>query len=106
MTDPAAVATLEALFALPAAEVGPDSPGAELIAAGKVLLARGDWESSELASWLRTTSEIHFPDETGARCERDGDPWPCFDVKPAQNVAFTIGYTREDADHTNPPKEN
>ena len=95
MTDPASVTALDELFALPAAQVGPSSPRGELFAAADVLKARGDWRSGMLALWLNDTALLHGPDETGRRCERDGDQWPCHDVDAAQKVAFTIGYTTD-----------
>lgn len=83
---------LRAMYEAPAAAIGPTSPRSELQAAAQVLRQRGGYTEGELALWLTTTADIHGPDETGRRCDRDGDPWPCFDVQAAQKVAFAIGY--------------
>jgi len=97
MTD--AQHDLEALYAAPSAVIGPTSPRAELLAAAEVLRRAGGWRNGELALWLADTAAIHFPDESGRHCERDSDPWPCDDIKAAQKVAFTYGYTAEDVAH-------
>jgi hypothetical protein len=86
------VSDLEALYAAPAADVGPSSPRDELLAAARVLRKRGDWLSSELCTWLVDTAILHRPDDDGRHCHRDGDLWPCFDVQAAQKVAFAVGY--------------
>jgi hypothetical protein len=83
---------LRAMYEAPAADVGPTSPRSELQAAARVLRRHGGYMEGELGLWLTTTADIHGPDETGRRCSRDGDPWPCFDVQAAQKVAFAVGY--------------
>jgi hypothetical protein len=85
------VAALERLWGLPAVQLPPHTPTEELEAAAKVLRARDDWPSAQLALWLQDTAMIHAP--LDGQCERDGDQWPCLDVQAAQKVAFTIGYT-------------
>lgn len=87
---------LEALYAAPAANVGPSSPRDELFAAARVLRKRDGWLSSELQTWLVDTATLHGPDETG-HCFRDQDRWPCFDVQAAQKVAFAVGYEQPTA---------
>ena len=84
---------LEALYTAPAANTGPTSPRAELLAAAEVLRQRDGHLNGELCLWLVDTALLHRPDETGRHCERDSDTWPCFDVHAAQKVAFAIGYT-------------
>jgi hypothetical protein len=88
MTKP----NLETMYAAPSADIGPTSPRSELQAAAQVLRRHGEYLEGELSLWLADTAELHGPDETGRRCHRDGDPWPCFDVQAAQKVAFAIGY--------------
>lgn len=83
---------LEALYTAPCAAIGPTSPRDELRAAARVLQQRGDWLSSELLTWLVDTAILHGPDDDGRHCHRDGDEWPCFDVRAAQKVAFAVGY--------------
>jgi hypothetical protein len=83
---------LEALYAGPAANVGPTSPRDELLAAAQVLRRRGGHVNGQLGLWLADTAELHSPDGGGRRCHRDGDTWPCFDVQAAQKVAFAVGY--------------
>ena len=83
---------LRAMYAAPAADIGPTSPRSELRAAAQVLRRQGGYMEGELSLWLTDTADIHGPDETGQRCIRDGDLWPCFDVQAAQKVAFTVGY--------------
>ncbi|MFJ9101250.1 hypothetical protein ACIRJM_22610 [Streptomyces sp. NPDC102405] len=83
---------LRALYEAPAANVGPTSPRAELHTAAQVLRRHGGYMEGELSLWLTDTADIHGPDETGRRCCRDGDSWPCFDVQAAQKVAFAVGY--------------
>lgn len=83
---------LEALYAAPAADIGPTSPRAELLAAAEVLRQQGGYVNGELCLWLADTAILHSPDETGRHCERDSDEWPCADVRRAQQVAFAVGY--------------
>jgi hypothetical protein len=82
---------LEALYAAPAADVGPSSPRDELLAAARVLQKRDGWLSSELCTLLVDVATMHGPDEEGY-CFRDQDRWPCSDVQAAQKVAFAVGY--------------
>jgi hypothetical protein len=84
---------LEALYAAPAANIGPTSPRAELFAAAEALRRRHGWLNGELCLWLADTAILHGPDDDGRHCHRDGDTWPCSDVQAAQKVAFAIGYT-------------
>lgn len=90
---------LEALYTAPSANVGPSSPRDELRAAAQVLRQRDGFLNGELCLWLVDTAILHAPDETGTQCERDGDPWPCYDVQAAQKVAFAVGYTSQEATH-------
>lgn len=83
---------VEALYAAPAAKVGPSSPRSELLAAAQVLRRRDGYLDGQLCLWLADTAELHGPDDTGRHCYRDGDTWPCFDMQAAQKVAFAIGY--------------
>jgi hypothetical protein len=84
---------LEALYAAPAADIGPTSPRAELLAAAETLRRRGGWFEGELCMWLVDTATVHGPDDDGRHCFRDGDEWPCGDVHAAQKVALAVGYT-------------
>ena len=81
---------LEELYASPAASVPPRTPREEIKAAAKILHIRDQWATGTLMWWLHDTALIHTPDETGGRCERDGDTWPCLDIRAAQKVAETI----------------
>lgn len=83
---------LEALYAAPAADVGPTSPRDELLAAAQVLRRRDGYVNGQLCLWLADTAILHGPDGDGRHCYRDGDTWPCCDVQAAQKVAFAIGY--------------
>ncbi len=83
---------LHAMYEAPAANVGPTSPRSELQAAAQVLRQHGGYMEGELSLWLGDTAVLHGPDETGRRCHRDGDEWPCHDVQAAQKVAFAVGY--------------
>ena len=83
---------LRAMYGAPAANVGPTSPRSELQAAAQVLRQHGGYVEGELSLWLADTAMLHGLDETGRRCHRDGDAWPCFDVQAAQQVAFAVGY--------------
>ena len=86
------MADLHSMYEAPAADIGPTSPRSELQAATQVLRRHGGYMEGELSLWLATTADIHGPDKTGRRCDRDGDLWPCFDIQAAQKVAFAIGY--------------
>lgn len=88
---------LEALYAAPAADIGPTSPRAELMAAAQVLRRRDGYVDGQLCLWLADTAIIHRPDDDGRHCHRDGDTWPCDDVKAAQKVAFAVGYATQEA---------
>lgn len=83
---------LEALYAAPAANVGPTSPRHELLAAAQVLRQCSGYINGQLCLWLADTAMLHGPDDDGRHCHRDGDTWPCFDVQAAQKVAFAVGY--------------
>lgn len=82
---------LEALYAAPAADIGPTSPRAELLTAAETLRRQGGYLEGELCLWFADTAILHGPDETGHLCWRDRDPWPCHDVRAAQKVAFALG---------------
>ena len=82
---------LEALYAAPAANVGPTSPRAELLTAAETLRRQGGYFEGELCMWFVDTATLHGPDETGHYCWRDRDTWPCFDVQAARKVAFALG---------------
>lgn len=81
---------LEELFALPAAEVPPHTPAEELQAASLILRTRRGYVASALFWWLRDTATIHSPTADGLDCERDGDGWPCLDMRAARKVAEAI----------------
>lgn len=91
---------LETLYAAPAANTGPTSPRAELLAAAEALRQRDGFLNGQLCLWLADTAILHGPDETGHHCSRDGDTWPCSDVQAAQKVAFAIGYQATANTHT------
>jgi hypothetical protein len=82
---------LEALYAAPAADIGPTSPRDELLTAAAALRSRDGFLEGQLSLWFLDTAELHGPDETGHHCWRDRDTWPCFDVQAAQKVAFALG---------------
>ncbi|MER6092505.1 hypothetical protein [Streptomyces bluensis] len=82
---------LEAAYAAPAADIGPTSPRAELLAAAQLLRRTDGFLNGQLSLWFLDTAELHGPDETGHHCWRDRDTWPCFDVQAAQKVAFALG---------------
>ena len=83
---------LESLYAAPSAKIGPTSPRQELLAAAETLRRRDGWLNGQLCLWLADTALLHDPDDDGRTCHRDGDTWPCDDVKAAQKVAFAVGY--------------
>ena len=78
---------LEALYAAPAAVVPPRTPAEVLQAASAVAFASDTPSGNALGWWLRDTATTHFPDSSGRQCERDGDDWPCVDVRAAQKLA-------------------
>ncbi len=82
---------LEALYAAPAADIGPTSPRAELLTAAETIRRQGGYVEGELSLWFADTATLHGPDNTGRRCWRENDPWPCHDVRAAQKVAFALG---------------
>jgi hypothetical protein len=82
---------LEALYAAPAADIGPTSPRDELLTAAATLRSRDGYLEGQLSLWFLDTAELHGPDETGHYCWRDRDTWPCFDVQAARRVAFALG---------------
>lgn len=88
---------LETAYAAPAADIGPTSPRAELLAAAQVLRKQDGYLNGQLCLWLADTADLHRPDETRRYCLRDQDLWPCFDVQAAQKVAFAVGYTPQEA---------
>lgn len=78
---------LEALYAAPAAVVPPRTPAEELQAASDIAFTSDTPAGNALGWWLRDTAAIHVPDGSGRQCERDGDDWPCLDVRAAQKLA-------------------
>jgi len=82
---------LEAAYAAPAADIGPTSPRDQLRAAAAHLRRQDGFFNGQLCLWFVDTALLHAPDETGKKCERDGDPWPCHDVQAAQKTAFALG---------------
>jgi hypothetical protein len=82
---------LETAYAAPAADIGPTSPRAELLAARQTLIRQDGFLEGQLSLWFLDTADLHRPDETGRNCHRDGDSWPCFDIQAAQKVAFALG---------------
>ena len=89
MSDPLDI--LEAAYAASAADIGPTSPRDQLRATAEHLRRQDGFFNGELCLWFADTALLHAPDETGQACERDGDTWPCHDVKAAQKVAFALG---------------
>jgi len=84
---------LEALYAAPAADIGPTSPRDELLTAAQILRRQDDWLNSELCTWFADVATINGPDDDGRHCHRDGDPWPCHDVHAAQKAALAVRLT-------------
>jgi hypothetical protein len=82
MTDP-----LEALYAAPAASPPPHTPAEHLQAASLIAFAADTPAGNALGWWLRDTATIHVPDSSGMQCERDGDDWPCLDIRAASKLA-------------------
>jgi hypothetical protein len=78
---------LEALYAAPAAVVPPRTPAEALQAASAIAFASDTPSGNALGWWLRDTATIHFSDSSGRQCERDGDDWPCLDMRAAQKLA-------------------
>jgi hypothetical protein len=78
---------LEALYAAPAASVPPRTPAEHLQAASLIAFAADTSAGNALGWWLRDTAAIHVPDCSGRQCERDGDDWPCHDIRAAQKYA-------------------
>lgn len=78
---------LEALYAAPSADVPPRTPAEELQAASLIAFTSDTPAGNALGWWLRDTATIHFPDSSGRQCERDGDDWPCLDIRAAQKFA-------------------
>lgn len=89
---------LEALYAAPSAVVPPHTPAEELQAASLTAFAPDTPAGNALGWWLRDTALIHFPDDSGRQCERDGDDWPCHDMRAALKYAelTNAGQTRKD----------
>ena len=90
---------LEALYAAPAANIGPTSPRDELLTAAQTLRHQDGWLNSELCTWLIDTATVHGPDDDGRHCSRDGDEWPCHDVHAAQKVALVVRLTAPEPTH-------
>jgi hypothetical protein len=88
---------LEALYAAPSANVGPTSPRQELFAAAEILRRQGGYLNGQLCLWLADTALLHGPDDDGRTCHRDGDTWPCNDVKAAQKAALAVRLTAPEA---------
>jgi hypothetical protein len=82
-------AALEALFRHPSHEGPRVTVNGELRAAAKILHLRDKWETNSLMWWLVDTAMLHEQGADGA-CERDGDAWPCHDVRAARKVAETV----------------
>lgn len=77
---------LEALYAAPSAVVPPRTPAEELRAASLVAFASDTPAGNALGWWLRDTTTAHRMGPAGT-CERDGDTWPCHDIRAAQKLA-------------------
>jgi hypothetical protein len=56
-------AELEALYAAPAAKVGPTSPRQELLAAAEILRRQDGYLNGQFCLWLADTATIHGPDD-------------------------------------------
>jgi hypothetical protein len=87
MTQPLDLDQIEALYAAPAAVVPPHTPAEELQVASRIAFAADTPTGNALGWWLRDTGTIHHPDTSGRTCARDGDDWPCLDVRAAQKLA-------------------
>lgn len=78
---------LEALYAAPSATVPPHTPAEHLQAASLIAFAADTPAGNALGWWLRDTATTHAPDSSGHTCERDGDDWPCHDIRAALKLA-------------------
>ena len=88
MTTPAD--DLEALYAAPSANVPPHTPAEELQAASLVAFTSDTTAGNAIGWWLRDTGVAHCPDSSGRTCDRDGDEWPCLDVRAALKLAEQV----------------
>lgn len=84
---------LEALYTAPAATTPPRTPAEQLQAASLIAFATGTPAGNALGWWLRDTAAMHRLDPDGT-CERDGDQWPCDDIRAAQKYAELAIATR------------
>ena len=82
--------SLEALYAAPSAVVQPRTPADVVRAASLIAFADDTPAGNALGWWLRDVALMHAPDETGRSCERDGDSWPCDDMRAAQKFAELV----------------
>lgn len=85
---------LEALYAAPAATVPPRTPAEQLQAASLIAFATDTPAGNALGWWLHDTTLIHHLGADGT-CERDGDDWPCHDIRAAQKLAELANAERE-----------
>ncbi|MFE7233920.1 hypothetical protein ACFVAF_25285 [Streptomyces sp. NPDC057596] len=90
MTDP-----LEALYAAPAAVAPPRTPADRLRAASDSAFRPDTPTGNALGWWLRDIAAIHVPDPSGRRCDRDGDDWPCLDIRAAEKFAEQVNMEGE-----------
>jgi hypothetical protein len=74
----------------------PRTPADHLRAASLAAFSEGGPAGSALGWWLRDTATIHVPDSSGRTCERDGDDFPCLDVRAALKYAELINHLRSD----------
>ncbi|MFF9287548.1 hypothetical protein [Streptomyces griseosporeus] len=81
---------LEALYAAPAATTPPRTTTEHLQAASLTAFATDTPASNALGWWLRDTATIHHPDSSGRTCARDGDEYPCLDLRAALKYAELI----------------
>lgn len=79
--------SLEALYAAPPAVVSPRTPVDAVRAASLIAFADDTPAGNALGWWLHDVALMHAPDETGRSCERDGDSWPCGDMRVAHKFA-------------------
>ncbi len=78
---------LEVLYTAPSAVVPPRTP-AEAVGAASLIAFAADTPAGNALGWLlRDVVLSHAPDESGRCCERDGDTWPCNDMRAAQKLA-------------------
>lgn len=92
---PEPIDTLEAAYAAPSADIGPTSPRDQLLGAAELLRTRDGFVEGQLCLWFADIALLHGPDDDGRTCHRDGDTWPCDDVRAAQKVAFALGVGSE-----------